>query len=123
MPVLPVHLQEAPEVAPQRPGGQEPHQLGPDVRVEGPVLQQGANKVDQLGVQDPGVLALDHILPDNMDTDNDQSEAGTQYLRSERHCLSPESRPVASSSLLRVSKSVRELITSGNVIIESPTLC
>lgn len=64
MPVLPVHLQEAPEVSPQCPSGQEPHQLGPDVRVEGPVLQQGANKVDQLGVQDPGVLALDDILPE-----------------------------------------------------------
>ena len=65
MPVLPVHLQEAPEVVPQRPGCQEPDQLGPDVRVEGPVLQQGADEVDQLGVQDPGVLALDDILPDN----------------------------------------------------------
>ena len=87
------------------------------------MLQQGANKVDQLGVQDPGVLALDDILPDDINIDNDQSKAVTQYLRSERHCLSPESRPVASSSLLRVSKSDRELITSGNVIIESPTLC
>ena len=53
MPVLPVHLQEAPEVIPQRPGSEEPHQLCPDVRVEGPVLQQGADKVDELGVQDP----------------------------------------------------------------------
>ena len=65
VPVLPVHLQEAPEVFPQRPGCQEPDQLGPDVRVEGPVLQQGADEVDQLGVQDPGVLTLDDILPDN----------------------------------------------------------
>ena len=53
MSVLPVHLQEAPEVIPERPSSQEPHQLGPDVRVEGPMLQQGADKVDQLGVQDP----------------------------------------------------------------------
>ena len=29
------------------------------------MLQQGADEVDQLGVEDPGVLALDDILPDN----------------------------------------------------------
>ena len=65
VPVLPVHLQEAPEVVPKSPCSQKPDQLGTDVWVEGPVLQQGADKVDQLRVQDPGVLALDDIFPDN----------------------------------------------------------
>ena len=53
------------------------------------MLQQGANEVDQLGVQDPGVLALDDILPEVREA-----------------LLVSLSRPVASSNMLRVSKSV-----------------
>ena len=60
------------------------------------MLQQGANEVDQLGFQDPGVLALDDILPEVREA-----------------LLVSLSRPVASSNMLRVTKSVLVLTVSG----------